>query len=219
MYDIKILEEEWKRYRRKKLRPWIIGGILLISLLVGLSTMLNDSKVDFSLLFSKTEKERQNIIANSEKILIDGPLVTLEHKNQPIMDENPLVEVSLESDKKENDVTSEPKKLLTIQVVDANNPKAYKEVEKRFRLGHDVDDSLFLAKSYYAKGQYKKAEYWALQTNKIDENIEEGWLIFVKSKLKRGQKNEALRILNSYIKRTHSAEAKALLEKIKKGRL
>jgi len=36
-----------------------------------------------------------------------------------------------------------------------------------------VDDSLFLASNYYKKGAYKKAVYWALQTNKIDKNIEE----------------------------------------------
>ncbi len=29
MYDIKPLEEEWKKYRKKKLRPWYIGTLTL----------------------------------------------------------------------------------------------------------------------------------------------------------------------------------------------
>ncbi len=217
MYDIKIIEEEWKRYNRKKRLPLIMGSIVLI--LIGTSLVfLSDLR---SFLPSPQAQEKQVYKKNSTKydnVLISGPLVTLEDKNQADEKNIPLVEVSSEFTQKENPKNLH-RKSLQIQIVEANDLNAYKEVEKRFRLGHDVDDSLFLAKSYYAQGQYKKAEYWALQTNKIDDNIEESWLIFVKSKLKRGQKNEALRILNTYIKRTNSAEGKVLLEKIKKGKV
>jgi len=216
MYDIKILEEEWKRYNRKKRLPWILGSIAFVLIAVSF-IFLSDLRTLISSL-QEQEKQVHKKSTKYENILISGPLIMLEDKNEADEKNLPLVDVSLETTQEKNSENLS-RKSVQIEVVEANDPNAYKEVEKRFRLGHDVDDSLFLAKAYYAKRKYKKAEYWALQTNKIDNNIEESWLIFVKAKLKRGQKNEALRILNAYIKRTNSAEAKVLLEKIKKGKV
>jgi len=216
MYDIKILEEEWKRYNRKKRLPWILGSIAFVLIAVSF-IFLSDLRTLISSL-QEQEKQVHKKSTKYENILISGPLIMLEDKNEADEKNLPLVDVSLETTQEKNSENLS-RKSVQIEVVEANDPNAYKEVEKRFRLGHDVDDSLFLAKAYYAKRKYKKAEYWALQTNKIDNNIEESWLIFVKAKLKRGQKNEALRILNAYIKRTNSAEAKVLLEKIKTGKV
>jgi hypothetical protein len=219
MYDIDILEEEWKQYKRKKYRPWIftIIGFILIVVLI---TVFFDSKGLNSFSFDK-EKADLTKEKVEKNILVDGPLINLEEKNTASVVETPLVEVATEDEiSNPSQISTDiPKKTLQIKVVEANDKNAFKEVAKRFRLGHDIDDSLFLAKSYYAIGDYKKAEYWALQTNKVDENIEESWLIFVKAKIKRGQKNEALRILNMYIKRTNSTEAKVLRERIEKGKL
>ncbi len=96
---------------------------------------------------------------------------------------------------------------------------AYKDVEKRFLESHDIDDALFLARSYYKKGDYKKSEYWALEINKLDEDMEESLLIFVKSKVKMGRKNEAISILTTYVQRSDSQEAKKLLYRIENGKL
>jgi tetratricopeptide (TPR) repeat protein len=90
------------------------------------------------------------------------------------------------------------------------------EVEKRFNQFRDPDDSLFLAKMYYEKNDYKKAEEWALKTNKINNNIEESWIIFAKSKVKSGKIDEAIHILKNYIRQSNSQKAKILLLKIKK---
>lgn len=217
MYDIEVLEKEWKRYNRKKVIPWIIA-IFFIVIVSMVSIFLLNKDIQLLSFF----KDDNNSKVTSQKmirheIILDGPLIKVENKKVSVHEETPLVEVSSENDNNRDNITVQKRNQIQIKVFEADDPKAFKEVEKRFRLSHDVDDSLFLAKSYYAKRQYKKAEYWALQTNKVDEGIEESWLIFVKAKAKRGQKNEALRILNTYIKRTHSSEAKVLLEKIKKG--
>jgi len=220
MYNIKALEEEWKRYNRKKKRPWIIAGVFF--LMTGLFLFFGTNYRTFfdSLLAEKsTGREITGKSVPAENIFLDAALAEPEKKDAfagsdvPILDDSSDdgIESSMSAEKKD-----ETKK-FQIEVVEINNKDAYKEVEKRFRLGHDVDDSLFLAKAYYLKGQYKKAEYWALQTNKINENIEESWLIFAKAKVKRGQKNEAMRILEAFINRSDSSEAKVLLEKIKKG--
>jgi tetratricopeptide (TPR) repeat protein len=222
MYNIKALEEEWKRYNRKKKRPWFFLIFLIVIVVVASMVLLYIDKIPNLSFLKKNHTEMQKTKEENMPLFVDKALTKLEKKDVTVADDAPMEieeDVPLPEDPVKTEVPK-PKKKLHIEVIDAGSGSAsYKEIEKRFRMGHDTDDSLFLAKSYYRKGNYKKAEYWALQTNKVNGNIEESWLIFAKAKVKRGRRNEAIRILNAYIKRTRSAEAKALLEKIKKGKL
>jgi len=77
---------------------------------------------------------------------------------------------------------------------------------------------LFLAKSYYKKENYKKAEQWALEANKMDGTLEESFLIFVKAKIKLGQINEAKSLLNQYLKHSESKDTRVLLNKIQNNK-
>ena len=92
------------------------------------------------------------------------------------------------------------------------------EIEERFKSYQDPKDSLKLAKIYYKKGDYKKAESWAVSTNNIDGDIEESWLIFAKSRAKQGDRKDAIKVLQSYYDETNSAKAKDLLVKIRFGK-
>ena len=243
MYDIKPLEEEWKKYKKKKRKPWFVLIFSIFLILLISFTFLNYKEIDF-LKFN--DKNKVEIVTDkSTKLLIDEALTTLEIKKPKVSEdsktteikpmtvtsyENASIEVAedlpipedLKTIKKpkvkiETTTIQEPRKKMHLDIIETTSVSAYKDVAKRFHQTHDTDDSLFLAKSYYRKGNYKKAEYWALQTNKVNGNIEESWLIFAKSKVKLGRKNEAIRILTAYIKRSNSAEAKSLLHKIKKG--
>jgi len=145
----------------------------------------------------------------------------------PLLDDTagikkPRVKIDIQTiDKPDIETQSikKPRKKMHLDIIETSSVSAYKDVAKRFTQSHDTDDSLFLAKGYYRKGNYKKAEYWALQTNKVNDTIEESWLIFAKSKVKLGRKNEAIKILTAYIKKSNSVQAKNLLYKIKKGTL
>jgi tetratricopeptide (TPR) repeat protein len=228
MYNIEALEEKWKRYNRKKKIPWLIVSIIGIAIVIFTYSMLDFNALRKDKIIKSTVSNTVSNEKNAKKktVYIDKALRDLENKKSVKMIDAPMDTDEVESiqessPKKSQSIIKRPHKKLHIEVIDAveKNSRSYKEIAKRFRLTHDTDDSLFLAKAYYKKGMYKKAEYWALQTNKINENIEESWLIFIKAKIKRGQKNEALRILNAYIKKTNSVEAKVILEKIKKGKL
>ena len=48
MYDIKPLESEWKKYRKKKLKPWLIVSVGLIVLSILGIILLPNTKIDFS---------------------------------------------------------------------------------------------------------------------------------------------------------------------------
>ncbi len=133
---------------------------------------------------------------------------------------NILVDIPILDGRQEerSNASGNVRKKIHLDIIKTTNVTAYKDVEKRFKQSHDVDDSLFLARSYYKKGNYKKSEYWALETNKVDSNIEESMLIFVKSKMKLGRKNEAKNILTTYIRKSNSPEAKKLLYRIENGK-
>jgi len=234
MYDIKPLESEWKKYRKKRQKPWYVGGFIFLILALLAITFFGNLKIDLSNLtaYFNGIKSSELIIVKEVKsnVLIDQALDTLETEKSIAIETvekkktrapNILVDIPVLEEVKEpmNEDVSKNRKKVHIDIIETSSVTAYKDVERRFLQSHDVDDSLFLAKIYYKKGHYKKAEYWALETNKVDENIEESVLIFAKSKAKLGHKNEAESILRNYISGTASQEAKNVLFKIKNDTL
>jgi len=93
-----------------------------------------------------------------------------------------------------------------------------KTYEERFRSSQDPKDSLYLAKFYYNKGNYEKAETWAVNTNNIDGDIEESWLIFAKARAKQGHRVDAIKVLQSYYEETGSTKAKDILDKLRRNK-
>ncbi len=246
MYDIKPLEDEWKKYNKKRRKPWYILGIIGFLLIVTSFLFL---KYNISDLLKFNDDSSNKVIAiplekKLDPVLINGALTKLaikEKKNKIFteitdikpatvtvednnpMDEKEIMHTSTVKKIKKPIVKVKPKivkklrKKMHLNIIKTTSISAYKDVAKRFYESHDADDSLFLAKSYYRKGNYKKAEHWALETNKVNGNIEESWLIYAKTKVKLGRRNEAIRVLMSYVKRSNSSRAKNLLYKIKKG--
>ena len=245
MYDIKPLEETWKKYNKKRRRPWYILSIIGLLLIVTPFLFLKYNIIDLlkfnndnsNVITIPVEKKSDPVLINSaltklatkkkkEKIFteitdIKPNTVTVEDNNP--MDEEKIIHTSTVKKIKKPIIKAKPKivkksrKKMHLNIIKTTSVSAYKDVAKRFHESHDTDDSLFLAKSYYRKGNYKKAEHWALETNKVNGNIEESWLIYAKTKVKLGRRNEAIRVLMSYVKRSNSSRAKNLLYKIKKG--
>lgn len=238
MYDIRPLEEEWKRYRKKKLRPWYLGSIVLVVLFLLILSFSSNTKMNFNSVsaylnslknsVSIKEVKSENVQDAKSELVVNGPLMRIEVDKQVIdesesVDDTPaniLVDIPILDGKQEegSSVSGKARKKIHLDIIKTTNVTAYKDVENRFKLSHDIDDSLFLARSYYKKGNYKKSEYWALETNKVNPNIEESMLIFVKSKMKLGRKNEARNILTLYMKKSNSQEAKKLLYSIENGK-
>lgn len=241
MYDIKPLEEEWKKYRSKKLRPWYISSIvltILVTLFVlfwgneNTGRILNYMKRVLPIKHEAYKAPTTNENQVQKQVLVDDALNRLETKESvksatenaaEEVNEKPsdiLVDVPILEEGEEVVEPEVPvvRQKIHLDIVETTSATAYADVEKRFLLSRDIDDALFLANSYYNKGNYKKAEYWAMQANKIDGETEESLLIFVKSKIKLGYKNEGISILTSYVERSNSEEAKKLLYQIKSGK-
>ena len=250
MHDIKFLEEEWLRYKKNQKKPYIIGAVLSLGLLIGSLLFLN-SHYYFSSKYSKDEKPINKRVKKTEKVLVLPPAkpeiqkesveeikppvnVMIEEKVEetlpvlPVIKDIPILEKKTKLSQRKKIKQADKKKLKLLitdrekphgkkhlNIIESSSISAYKEVEKRFRQSKDIDDSLFLATNYYRQGKYKKAEYWADQTNRVNKNIEESWIILAKSKVKLGDKSGAIWLLKKYIKRSHSSVAKELLRKLK----
>lgn len=93
-----------------------------------------------------------------------------------------------------------------------------KDAEKRFKKNNNPALSLFLAKQYYARGDYSKSYNYALITNQLDKDNEDSWLIFSRSLVKLGKTKLAKKALNEYIKFSHSSNAELLLDDITTGK-
>jgi len=205
MYDIKELETNWKKYKQKKRSPWYLGTLSVIVLAILVNIFLQDNQYlnlikNFKIpnIINKIYTPKDNINFIKEKSLLSLEV----GKNISSINNIPI-----EKTKEENKVKTK----ININISKTSTLQAYTDVENRFKVSHDVDDALFLAKSYYKKGLYKKALYWSLETNKIDGNIEDSIFIFIKSKIKLGNTTEGITILNAYIKKTSSNEARKLL--------
>jgi hypothetical protein len=103
---------------------------------------------------------------------------------------------------------------LSITQEEAND---LNDVVKRFETNKSPALSLFLARRYYDLEQYDLSYEYALRTNEIDSSIEESWLLFARSLVKLGRKDEALKTLGSYARHSNSARAKMLLDEIREG--
>ena len=239
---MKPLEEEWERYNKKRKRPLYIflliallaagvGTALKYSDLLPLKTDKNNSKakiqardvlIDNKINKLEVHKEKAaNVEISANEI---KPAVSINSSDNNPMDPSDVFVDRDENMKKTVKNVSHPiaaekpkiRKKIHFEMIDANSPRAYKEIESRFAFAPDPDDALFLARIYYKNGSYRKAARWALETNKLNGDIEESWLIFARAKAKTGQKNEAIRVLTQYAKKSNSSEAKKLLKKLKK---
>jgi len=237
MYDIKPLEADWNKYQLNKRKPWYLFLILFVLILFVLWYLLSAAQKENNIfdeiyqnmnMFSKqTNVKKPRVLL--PKILVNGSVKNLEvmkerdiiskvNKNtDDILVDIPILDLPKNTVNTLNETRKDKK--VYIDIFETTSISAYEDVEERFKQSGDIDDALFLAKSYYKKGNFEKSEYWALEVNKLDSSLEESFFIFVKSKSKLGKMNEAISILNTYLKQTNSKNAKVLLEKLKNNKL
>jgi tetratricopeptide (TPR) repeat protein len=73
-------------------------------------------------------------------------------------------------------------------------------LKKKFSATRNIVFALMLAEEYLHLGSYKEALRWALVANEIDPKNERSWILFAKTKAKLNGKNEAIIVLEEYLK-------------------
>jgi tetratricopeptide (TPR) repeat protein len=231
MYDVDDLENRWKIYRSKRRYAWYI--FIIVELLVAIY-IVNISKINSRVVKYIKDNNLTHVFDFSKKdtTLMDKK----DDTNKSLKKEK---DIKIEDSDVQRDIDKEHKrKYLKIELTDKYSKKVetdsidsdednniyfddlqmIRDIKIKFSKNKNYKDSLRLAEIYYRDGQYTESEKWALITNNLNSDIEEGWLIFVKSKMKMGDYEEAQEVLDVYIKKTNSKEAKKLLDEIKRDK-
>ncbi|MDY0264386.1 MAG: hypothetical protein RBR12_04305 [Sulfurospirillum cavolei] len=109
---------------------------------------------------------------------------------------------------------TKPKGVIKIESQEINSISYLKE---KFDTTHNIVFALMLAEEYYLSKNYVESNKWALIANNLDAENEKSWIWFAKSKLKLGQKEDAILALKTYLKNTKSQAAQSLLNQITLG--
>ncbi|MBL4730730.1 MAG: hypothetical protein JKY28_05130 [Sulfurimonas sp.] len=148
-----------------------------------------------------------------ERALIPPQKKTIE--NEGFVEEVPEESQDILVDAPEVEIVTNP----TISIQRQNTYEDIEHVVKRFKKSNNPALSLFVAKKYYELENYNQAYNYALITNELNNDIEESWIIFIKSLVKLDKKDKAREVLKKYISNTHSQRAKILLDNINSGKL
>lgn len=107
----------------------------------------------------------------------------------------------------------EPKQkgIIKIETHEVNSIQYLKE---KFDKTHNIVFALMLAEEYYLNKNYTESNKWALIANNIDADNEKSWVWFAKSKIKLGQKEDAVVALKAYLKSNKSKAVQSLLNQI-----
>ncbi len=237
MYNISILEQRLLKYKIKKYAVLALLLIGFMGFLFFIIPLINDlqkksnipqskqklklyinanlnilepsltnteSKKHIQIITSDTKKQSEQIIKQINNIHPKDQEITSGSISGAQDIEN---QSAFASNTNNNEDYAAPKRKTKVRLGGESNAATLIDIMKRFNESHDPNDSLFLAINYYEKKEYNKALFWAIETNKITEEIEDSWIIMAKSKFYLGDKNEALRILRAYASRTGSKEA------------
>jgi len=109
-----------------------------------------------------------------------------------------------------------PKGMIKIESKEVNSIEYLKD---KFEKTSNIIFALMLAEEYYTNKNYSESNKWALIANHIDADNEKSWLWFAKSKVKLGQKEDAIVALKAFLKTNKSQAAQTLLNKINVGEL
>jgi hypothetical protein len=223
MYDIDELERQWERYVRKRLMKRVGLGVAGAAIVIGL--------ILWATFKGASADEEQNGKVGDTTVSERNVSVSQREQSSPLQPESPSVSASRskkpkitirlsDQEEAENDQSTETEaeRKIRLEMTDIKNAQVVKEIENRFSTTRDYDDAIYLAKYYYGKKSYRKAEYWAMQANGIDSGKEESWLVFGKAKAKQGRRADALRVLQAYYDRSGSMRAKELIDRIRKGK-
>ena len=239
MYDIPELEKKWRKYKRKQIQKPLIITLIVVLLGLGIAavtlTYLNKKESTNSKVVQKVPKNNSNVTANTKKD--DAIIITKVSNNTKTSNQNSSDGIDLsKAEIVKPNVPDDEIRVIGFDKKDADkikkkyedvlapNSKAKEEkeialaLEEQFKESQDPQDSLKVARYYYKIGDYKKAETWAVNTNNLDGDIEESWLIFAKARAKQGFRVDAIKVLQSYYDETNSPKAKELLDKLRRGK-
>lgn len=175
----------------------------------------SDPKNYIPQIISNVQEEEVVVIEELEPPFQEKKRSVAPEIKEEIIEEEPAQIIVKE---KTQDIALPQEKKGSISIARRDAQKDIADVIKRFNTNHNPALSLFVAKQYYQIGDYEQAYNYALITNDINNNIEESWIIFAKSLVQLGKKEQAIQTLQKYLSQSNSSQARQLLDEINTGK-
>ena len=90
-------------------------------------------------------------------------------------------------------------------------------LEEKFAKNPTYAVAITAAKENYDRGNFPKASEWSLKANELDKDKPDSWILYAKSVYKTGQKGQAVKVLETYLRSATDSEARGILEKMRNG--
>ncbi|MDR2342556.1 MAG: hypothetical protein LBD84_05925 [Campylobacteraceae bacterium] len=231
--EVLILEEQWKEFRNKKIFKRIIIFFSILLLILSLVLL-------YLILSVPNAKDLTNTSNNSLNASVNETTNTINPTNATSQDNfkaenNNLTNDSVNGKNKTiNTVNKTVIKLPEISyigpqiiieppeekkiIIETNNIQNINELIKKFENTNNIIFANMISEEFFDKKDYKKSLEFALKANEIDPKNESSWIMFAKSQVKLGNKQDAIKALEVFTKSSkNSKNAINLLQKIKNG--
>ncbi|MDR0666242.1 MAG: hypothetical protein LBF71_02410 [Campylobacteraceae bacterium] len=102
--------------------------------------------------------------------------------------------------------------------IETNDIQNIDELIKKFETSNNIVFATMISEEYFDRKNYKKSLEWALRANEIDPQNELSWIMFARSQVKLGKREDAIRALEIYTDYAKGAASAAnLLKNIRSG--
>ncbi|MRI58054.1 MAG: hypothetical protein C6H99_00940 [Epsilonproteobacteria bacterium] len=205
--------QRWKRYKRKKLIKKIIL-LFFVAVLAILGLKFAQLPLQIS---QKSPKIEPTLPATATPSATLMPSLDFESKLSSIAAQNSK---KPKKPKKQKSTKKSPRaaaNTLSFDIRSKSQPLP-KLIEK-FENHPTKSLAILIAKKQYQKGEYKKALHWSMRASDLGGGKDkENWIIFAKSLYKLGKRQEAMEVLQSYLRHEDSAQIRSLLHAMQQGK-
>lgn len=104
-----------------------------------------------------------------------------------------------------------PAQTLKISIASTSGNDTLNRIIKKFSQTNDPKLAVYIANSFYRKGEYQETLKWSKIANQLDHYNEDSWILFAKAKNKLGHKRDAVNVLKAYLEHTPSSRIKQQL--------
>jgi tetratricopeptide (TPR) repeat protein len=226
--EVLVIEEQWKEFRNRKIFKKIVifFSILLVILLSVLLYLVSNTSSVNNISLNTTTNETTNTTNYTDVI----------QSNNIIVQSNDSINSTINDKKEVNNIVDTPKMeaLDTLQhvgpqifieppedkkiIIETNNIQNINDLIGKFEDTNNIVFANMISEEFYEKKDYKKSLEFALKANEIDPKNESSWIMFAKSQIKLGKKEDAIKALEVFIKSSKDSQnALSLLQKIKSG--
>jgi len=164
---------------------------------------------DFLIKLSKLDESYKYV--EFRKLVKKSTVVVVEKEIQKETPQNKVT--SVVRNNINHDIKPARESVIDINPVSTKKRKkdGFSKLVAKFHRSHDFKLALKISRLYYASKRYKKSLKWAMIANQLNQKDDSSWILFAKTKIKLGDKEDAKKALLTYDSVYNSKRVKQML--------